>query len=154
MCESPGLFRGTISSFSVVVSYSCTRGLSFCDGSELTDQFQYDCNLDNSFRRAEIPLGSVRTPNPIATLGTPLNAQCAQCVEPNGFLSADQVDHCVGKFQIAEKYGLFYILSFLYLKYVFRIVLKVKGSVSILLDWSIAATGIFVVGVWLLVLGI
>ena len=99
VCESPGLFRDTVSSFSAVVSYSCMGDPAPCDGNLRTDQFQYDCNSDNTFTRADIASGRIRTPmeNVVATLETPLNAQCGQCSEPTAFLPAAAEDHCVGK---------------------------------------------------------
>ncbi len=99
VCQSPGLFRDTVGSFSVVVSYSCTNGPDECNGSLLTEQFQYDCNEDNTFTRAVVQVGLVRTQAPInGTLATPLNIQCAQCVDPaNNVIGAGAADHCVGE---------------------------------------------------------
>ena len=98
VCESPGLLRDTISSFSVVALYSCTGIVAEgCDGSNRTEQFQYECNMDNTFTEAEISSGFLRTENPTATLQTPLNDQCAQCVEPTSIVPSDPDDHCIGK---------------------------------------------------------
>ncbi len=99
VCQSPGLFRDTVGSFSVVVSYSCTDGPAECDGSLLTEQFQYDCNEDDTFTRPVVQFGLVRTQAPITgTLATPLNIQCAQCIDPaNNIIGAGAADHCVGE---------------------------------------------------------
>lgn len=94
VCEAPGLFRGTISSFSVVALYSCISRSFGCDGTPRTEQFQFDCNEDDTFTRSIASLGEARTTNPTATLQTPLNEDCAQCSGENLVVPTGS-DHCV-----------------------------------------------------------
>ena len=100
VCESPGLSRNTISSFSVVAQFSCTGSACASPGQVQTEQFQYECNSDNTFTVAEISVGNVRTANPTATLQTHLNESCAQCVLSSLFPEAGPDDHCVRKFHV------------------------------------------------------
>ena len=100
VCLAPGLFRGTINSFSVVVSYSCDGGPATCDGTSRTDQFQYDCNMDNTFMRAGIVGSRLRRPSVAFNLDPPrtLNEECGRCSERTNSIPADPLDHCVSKF--------------------------------------------------------
>ena len=100
VCESTGLLRNTINSFSVIVSYNCT-GITGCDGTLRTEQFQYDCNSDDTFAEALILGGDLRTQSPSGTLMTPLNVECGRCVESGGDVPSNMDDHCAGNVDLA-----------------------------------------------------
>ncbi len=99
VCESPGLVKDTLGSFSAVVLYECS-GLDAQNCSttpvNLTDQFQTACDQGNTFSGPSS--GLARTINPLATLDTPLNPNCSICAEPGGVVGTDPVNHCQGKF--------------------------------------------------------
>ena len=98
VCESPGLMRDTISSFSTVAHYSCSGEIAECTGTPLTNQFQYDCNEDDTFTMAQILGGTLITRNQTASLTTLLDDQCGLCVDPDsGMLPSDTVNHCAGQ---------------------------------------------------------
>lgn len=97
VCVATGLMRDTISSFSVVVSYNCSgRSLATCDGTTVVEQFQYECNSDNTFNEAVNSAGSIRTTNPSGNLSTPSNDLCGICAQPTAFVPADPTNHCLG----------------------------------------------------------
>ena len=96
VCVSPGLRRDTVSSVSLVAQFNCT-GLQQCDGgAERVYQFQYDCNADDTFSRAQIVGNTLVTTNPMASLSTGLVDQCGRCAEPSGDVPSDDVNHCAG----------------------------------------------------------
>ena len=98
VCISPGLTRGTVSSFSVVVEYVCTGVVpAECDGTRRLNQFQYDCNSDDTFTNAQIAGDLLITETPVASLATPLVDQCGRCGDPMDFdIPSDPVNHCAG----------------------------------------------------------
>ena len=84
----------------MLAQFSCTGRACASPGQVQTEQFQYECNSDNTFTVAEISAGNVRTESPTATLQTPLNEACAQCVLSPLFPEAGPGDHCVRKFHV------------------------------------------------------
>ncbi len=101
VCESAGLVKGTVSSFSAMVMFRC-RG-SGCNNSVLIQQIQADCNLpiNNHSSNFEYPRifsrGYIRTVNPIGNFSTSIDKHCGQCLDPSG--SRRQVNlltHCAG----------------------------------------------------------
>ena len=96
VCEAPGLTRGTINSFSVVVEYMEVVGSG--NLTIETNQFQFDCNANGTFTVAQIEEGSLITQNPLANLTTALSDQCGRCVDPELFVDfSDPVTHCARK---------------------------------------------------------
>lgn len=102
VCESPGLIRGTLGSFSAVIFYQCD-GFAVCpntpnDGirrqTNYTHQFQSVCT-NEGYRRGYL-FSPLRVDSPRATLTTPLNDRCSVCSEPS-VIPSDSVTFCFGK---------------------------------------------------------
>ena len=98
VCEAPGLMRGTLSSFSVVVRYVCSgsgvKGCVFKKGERvtLTEQFDSICDASNIYQKQ---FGVSRRRFPMATLQTPLMV-CGECIAPTRTIPSDQAHHCIG----------------------------------------------------------
>ena len=98
VCESPGLFRDTLSSVSAVVFFECS-GPQECGQTptNLTQQVQSDCDATNTF--SGVLSGNPLTTQPQATLNTPQDVNCSRCSEGSSAVLADSATHCVGKFR-------------------------------------------------------
>ena len=109
VCESTGLLRNTLSSFSAVVFYECVGSFpeDNCDNqipTNLTHQVQSDCALgSNTFSVAGVRAGRVRTTEIQATLNTPPDIMCSFCSERSSIVPSNQVTHCVGMFYLLLK---------------------------------------------------
>ena len=94
VCESAGIIKDTLSSFSAVVYFECSGSLiEDCTVApiNLTSQIQSSCNPHKTFSSS-----SSRTANPQADLTTPLNDFCGLYAEPTDFILSDPVNHCWG----------------------------------------------------------
>ena len=132
----------------MVAQFSCTGSVCASPGQVQTEQFQYECNSDNTFTQAEISIGSVRTASPTATLQTPLNESCALCVLSSLIPEAGPDDHCVRKFHVDNSRRGPIHITFPSPQHAYRAALKVKCDVWVLITRTSAATGILMVDVW------
>lgn len=106
VCESSGLTRNTLNSFSIIVRFECTGSICGSLPIMLTEQFQYDCAIayfghNGSFAPPNKNGNNYRTQQSAVTgtLDTTLKLKCGDCTADtigNG-LVPDSDTHCVGK---------------------------------------------------------
>lgn len=96
LCESAGMLRNTISSFSALVTYQCDANTFGCDRSNQTDQFQFSCQENDWAIFVGLDDRFVITFDQTATFSTEPNDRCSMCIDDRQDANSNEITHCLG----------------------------------------------------------
>ena len=111
VCQTTGMQRDTFRFVSVVVNYTCDGSpWTYCDGTPLLSQFEFECGSGNAWiAGVGGSVSNIFTRISDGDLSTPLRTDCGVCISPlrSGFgLITNNSNHCGGNLSACREFVL------------------------------------------------